>query len=236
MRSTTAVASPAQGLLAPNAFISLAEDTGLIVPIGKWVLNEASRQCRTWQGQFPSDSPLTVSVNLSPKQFEHEGIVDSIALSLQTNKLPAETMTLEITESLLMKDTEKTTARLRELRSLGTRLAIDDFGTAYSSLAYLRRFPIDDLKIDKQFVDGILKGAEESALCRGVITLAESLGMKTVAEGIESSDQAEKLVDLGCILGQGYYFSRPLEARDVTSLLTRSGAARTIPLTVTALT
>ena len=209
---------PVRGLLHPNSFIPLAEDSGMIVPIGQWVLNEACRQALGWQVRGTDGRQMSLSVNLSPKQFEQSHFVATVAAALHNTGFPAGSLILEITESFLMEETDKTMTKLRELKDLGVRLAIDDFGTGYSSLAYLQRFPLDYLKIDKRFVDGILTGTDDSALCRAVISLAESLNLTSIAEGIETSAQAAELMALGCTLAQGYFFSKPLPALDVELL------------------
>ncbi|MDQ3785216.1 MAG: EAL domain-containing protein [Actinomycetota bacterium] len=203
---------PRRGLLQPSSFIPLAEDSGMIVPIGEWVLNEACRQARGWQVRSPDARHMNLSVNLSAKQFQQSHFVDTVAAALHKTGFPAGSLILEITESFLMEETDKTMTRLRELKELGVRLAIDDFGTGYSSLAYLQRFPLDYLKIDKRFVDRILTGTDDSSLCRAVMSLAESLNLTTIAEGIETSAQAVELMALGCTLGQGYLFSKPLSS------------------------
>ena len=191
----------------------------MIVPIGEWVLNEACRQVRDWQVRSPDSQHMSLSVNLSTKQFEQPNFVHTVAAALHGSGFPAGSLILEITESFLMEETEKTMTKLQELKELGVRLAIDDFGTGYSSLAYLQRFPLDYLKIDKRFVDGILTGTDDSALCRAVISLAKSLNLTTIAEGIESSAQAAELAALGCTLGQGFLFSKALPAIDMELLL-----------------
>jgi EAL domain-containing protein (putative c-di-GMP-specific phosphodiesterase class I) len=158
-------------------------------------------------------------VNLSARQFDDAGLTGDVRNALRESGLASRDLTLELTESLLMEDTELTLERLSELKALGVRLAVDDFGTGYSSLAYLQRFPIDRLKIDKRFVDGVGSGADRSALARAVVNLGDSLGLKTVAEGIEATDQVTELVKLGCEFGQGYYFARPASAEELEQML-----------------
>ena len=217
---------PSKGLIPPARFIPVAEDTGLIVPIGAWVLREACRQTKTWQtAGSKHEAALAVAVNLSPKQFEHAGFVDELRSCLRESGLAAGDLTLEITESLLMDDTDVTLKKLTEVKRLGVKLAVDDFGTGYSSLSYLQRFPIDLLKIDKAFIDGVARGEEESALARAVITLGDSLNLRTVAEGIETSDQVAELDRLQCAFGQGYYFAKPLAADALEAMLTRVDSA-----------
>jgi diguanylate cyclase (GGDEF)-like protein/PAS domain S-box-containing protein len=210
---------PTKGLLPPSAFIPLAEEQGLIGPIGNWVLLQACLQARRWQDQFPDAPPLSVHVNLSGRQLEEQRLVGEVVQALDTARLSPRLLTLEITESVLVSDIEAMSARLRELKGLGVLLAIDDFGTGYSSLSYLRRFPIDMLKIDKAFVDGIGRGREDTALAHAIIKLSNTLQLHAVAEGIEEPEQATNLVTLGCRDGQGFYFSRPLPTAAMTELL-----------------
>jgi diguanylate cyclase (GGDEF)-like protein/PAS domain S-box-containing protein len=213
---------PVKGLLPPPAFIPLAEQQGLIGPIGRWVLLQACLQARRWQDQFPDAPPLSVHVNLSGRQLEEQRLVGEVVEALETSRLSPRQLTLEITESVLVTDIEVMSARLRELKGLGVELAIDDFGTGYSSLSYLRRFPIDMLKIDKSFVDGIGQGREDNALAHAIIKLSHTLQLHTVAEGIEQGEQAAHLATLGCQDGQGYLFARPLPATAMAELLARS--------------
>jgi EAL domain-containing protein (putative c-di-GMP-specific phosphodiesterase class I) len=174
------------------------------------VLLQACLQARRWHDQFPDAPPLSVHVNLSGRQLEDQGLVGEVVQALETSRLSPRQLTLEITESVLVTDIEVMSGRLRELKGLGV-LAIDDFGTEYSSLSYLRRFPIDMLKIDKAFVDGIGQGREDTALAHAIVKLSHTLQLHTVAEGIEQSEQAAHLASLGCQDGQGYLFARPLE-------------------------
>jgi diguanylate cyclase (GGDEF)-like protein/PAS domain S-box-containing protein len=210
---------PTKGLLPPAAFIPLAEEQGLIGPIGNWVLLQACLQARRWQDQFPDAPPLSVHVNLSGRQLEEPQLVGEVVQALETARLSPRLLTLEITESVLVSDIEAMSARLRELKGLGVLLAIDDFGTGYSSLSYLRRFPIDMLKIDKAFVDGIGRGREDTALAHAIVKLSHTLQLHAVAEGIEEPEQATNLVTLGCRDGQGFFFSRPLPTAAMTELL-----------------
>ena len=215
-----------RGLLQPDAFIGLTEETGLIVPIGQWVLSEACRQARVWQLEFPSDPPLVMSVNLSAKQFQHPQLVDEITQALTESGLEASCLKLEITESVVMQDAPATLAKLKELKDLGIRLAIDDFGTGYSSLGYLKSFPVDTLKIDQSFVRGLSGEGGDSAIVRAVVTVAKSLNMDVTAEGIETDQQRVELKALGCDQGQGFLFARPADAEHVRPLLaiSKSGA------------
>jgi EAL domain-containing protein (putative c-di-GMP-specific phosphodiesterase class I) len=213
---------PTRGLLPPLEFIPLAEESGLVIPLGRWVLTEALRQAVEWQQAEEPGRSLTLGVNVSPQQFLEDTWADEVAAALATVGLPGERLVLEITETTLMDDTEVSMRRLSELRALGVRLAVDDFGTGYSSLAYLRRMPVDFLKIDKAFVDGVTHGPEQSAVAQAVIKLAHTFGLQTVAEGIEHPGQAERLAEMRGDMGQGYYFSRPLSADAMGAYLRRS--------------
>jgi diguanylate cyclase (GGDEF)-like protein/PAS domain S-box-containing protein len=210
---------PHRGIIPPSAFIPLAEETGLIIPIGRWVLERACQQTRQWQEA--AGRGLSISVNLSARQFQDPGLVPDVARTLRHADLDPNSLVLEITESLLMHDTEATIAKLDELKRLGVRLAIDDFGTGYSSLSYLRRFPVDILKVDKSFIDAVADNIEDSALAKAIIELGQTLRLQTVAEGVEASEQASQLRTLHCELGQGYYFAHPLDADQVAALLER---------------
>ncbi|HYY78601.1 MAG TPA: EAL domain-containing protein [Actinomycetes bacterium] len=210
---------PTRGMVGPRSFIPLAEETGLIIPLGRWVLGQACEQGHRWQRHTGSD--LSVSVNLSARQFQQPGLVDDVARALRRSGLRPSSLILEITESLLMHDTDATIDKLHQLKALGVRLAIDDFGTGYSSLSYLRRFPVDILKVDKSFVDGVTGGSEDSALARAIIKLGHTLRLQTVAEGVEGREQAGQLLTLQCDLGQGYYFAKPMDAGAVAALLDR---------------
>ncbi|MDQ3983277.1 MAG: EAL domain-containing protein [Actinomycetota bacterium] len=209
---------PERGLVPPLDFIPFAEDSGLIVPIGRWVLFEACRTAASWGPDEDGFRP-SISVNVSPLGFRHPGFVEELKEALATTGLPAERLVLEITESALVEDVAKVVERLEELKALGVQLAIDDFGTGYSSLSYLKDFPVDVLKIDKTFIDSIALGAEDSALARAVLRLGQSLGLTIVAEGVEEAVQAEVLRGLGCPLGQGYRFSRPIPAAEIAQLI-----------------
>ncbi len=212
-------AHPELGLLQPADFIPLAESTGLIIPLGEWVLREACRQARAWQ-RARSDRPaLVITVNLSGGQLLHPGLVASVSMALEDSDLPPQLLTLEITESVMAHETDETIRRMRQLKGLGVGIAIDDFGTGYSSLSYLRRFPVDTVKIDKTFVDGLTKGADELALVRAIVRLAHSLKVNTVAEGVEAEAQARRLIRMGCDQAQGFYFARPMDAREATAFV-----------------
>jgi diguanylate cyclase (GGDEF)-like protein/PAS domain S-box-containing protein len=215
---------PLRGMVSPDEFIPLAEETGLIGSIGRQILQQACAQAARWR-RHPAGLSLTVNVNLAVRQLLDAGIVDQVAGVLAATGLPPAALTLEITESALAEDKEDAVERLWALKRLGVRLAVDDFGTGYSSLSRLRRFPIDSLKIPKPFVDGLLRGSEDSALARTIIDLSARLQMPVVAEGIEQRDQWTELRRLGCQLGQGFYFARPLDAEALTALLRRGRLA-----------
>jgi diguanylate cyclase (GGDEF)-like protein len=210
---------PRRGIVMPMDFIPLAEETGLIVPLGRWVLEEACRQAAEWQNGRATDVPLSISVNLSALQLEQRDVAASVAEALTAVALDPSCLILEITETLLMQDRKDTLAKMAELRSLGVRLAIDDFGTGYSSLSYLRQFPINILKIDKSFVDGIGAGPEESAFARAIVRLGQTLHLEMVAEGIEDLAQVDELRRAHCQSGQGYHFARPMPAAELTEIL-----------------
>ncbi|MGH9177863.1 MAG: putative bifunctional diguanylate cyclase/phosphodiesterase [Acidimicrobiales bacterium] len=210
---------PVRGQVGPAEFIPLAEETHLIVPLGRWVLEHACRQARTWHSLYAS----SMSVNLSRRQLEQPDLVEQVEGVLQRTGVVPSALTLEVTESVVMHDASSTAAVLRQLRGLGVRVAIDDFGTGYSSLATLRQLPIDVLKIDKAFVDGVTASAEDAVLVGTVIELARGLGLVTVAEGIEEEPQVEALRRLGCPLGQGYHFAKPLTADAAAAMLAPPG-------------
>ena len=210
---------PTRGLVPPGMFIPLAEETGLIVALGRWVLDEGCRQLRAWH-ELSGDTSLTMSVNVSARQFQHAGLVDEVKDALDASGLQPCRLKLEITESAIMRDAEASVASLRALEALGVELAIDDFGTGYSSLAYLKRFPVDTLKIDRTFVDGLGRDAQDAAIVLSVVALAHTLKLSVVAEGIETSAQQAELAMLGCDFGQGYLLGRPADVpRAETHLL-----------------
>ncbi len=210
---------PERGLLAPADFIPPAEETGLIVPLGQCVLGEACLQAAAWQRRRGAGQPLRMSVNVSAKELQHPGWAADVAGTLADTGLEPSYLVLELTESVLMEDAEATSVRLEELRRLGVRIAIDDFGTGYSSLGYLRRLPVDVLKIDKSFIDGVAQGPHESALARAVVKLARTLGLDAVAEGVSDRRQLAELRRLRCPYGQGYHFSRPQTVEVIEDLL-----------------
>jgi diguanylate cyclase (GGDEF)-like protein/PAS domain S-box-containing protein len=213
---------PEHGSIGPDRFIAIAEATGIIVPLGTWVLEQACLQVQQWRAAWPDGPPLSVSVNLSARQLQDPCVVDAVADVLRRTGVDPAAVVLEITESLLVKDTELSIARLHELKALGLRLALDDFGTGYSSLRYLQRFPIDVLKVDKSFVDSVHLGSEQSALTRAIVRIGRTLGLTVVAEGIELQEQAMLLRALECHGGQGFLFARPMTAPQLCELLERA--------------
>ncbi len=213
--------NPERGLVPPAEFIPLAEETGLIVPIGEWVLGEACRQAKAWTDRY--DPGLRMAVNLSPRQFALPGLAQGIAAILAESGLPARNLEMELTESMIMQDPVQAGQTLAELKAMGVTLAVDDFGTGYSSLAYLRRFPIDILKIDKSFVGELITSPDAAAICASIIAMAHSLRLRVVAEGIETEGQLGFLVQRGCDLAQGYLTGRPAPADAAAGLLERGG-------------
>jgi diguanylate cyclase (GGDEF)-like protein/PAS domain S-box-containing protein len=201
---------PERGLISPMDFIPVAEDTGQILALGQWALHEACRQMRRWQKRYPSDPPLSISVNLSGRQFAQPNLIEQVRHILEDTKLDPRSLKLEITESVVMDNIDTATEMLRQLRALGVQLSIDDFGTGYSSLSYLHRFPIDTLKIDRSFVSQMVDNNENIEIVRTIVMLAQNLGMDVVAEGVETKEQLALLRKLGCENGQGYFFSRPV--------------------------
>jgi diguanylate cyclase (GGDEF)-like protein len=199
---------PQWGMVPPNDFIPVAEESALIVPLGEWILREATSQAKGLQETL--GKRFAVSVNLSARQLEEQDIVRVVRDALDLSGLPASDLILEITETVLVGNKEETSRTLKELRDMGVQIAIDDFGTGYSSLSYLHRFPFDILKIDRAFIGGVDEGPEEAALAQAVIQLASVLNVYTVAEGIETDGQLERLKSFGCSTGQGFLFSRPL--------------------------
>ncbi len=211
---------PTKGNIPPSDFIALAEETGLIIPIGRWVMREACARTAEWNAKRGDGRAFSVTVNLSVRQLESPTLVNDVIEALQDTGLAPSLLVLEITENALMHRTETTLERLHDLKSQGVRLAIDDFGTGYSSLSYLQQFPVDILKIDRAFTDGLMRGTHDDALARTIIALGDLLTLRTIAEGVEHARQHSRLRDLGCDYGQGYLFSRPLGSTDIDRLLT----------------
>jgi diguanylate cyclase (GGDEF)-like protein len=213
---------PARGVVGPADFIPVAEETGLIIPLGRWVLVEACRQSKAWDQAAPGRA-LTMNVNVSGRQVAEAGFVDEVATILAETDVDPGRLVLEFTEGVLIQDTEATKATLLALKGLGVRLAIDDFGTGYSSLSYVRQFPIDVLKIDRSFIASMSEGPDETALLRSILHLSETLHLETVAEGIEEPGQLADLQALGADLGQGFLFARPLQSTEIAALLAVPG-------------
>ncbi|MDQ3913122.1 MAG: EAL domain-containing protein [Actinomycetota bacterium] len=211
---------PERGPIPPAAFLPVAEETGLIVQIGSLVLEEACRQAKEWQDLHLADTPLKMSVNISARQLQRSDELgrESVRVLEKTGLDPG-SLVLELTESMIMEHAEHSIDVLGSLKDLGVLVAVDDFGTGYSSLAYLKRFPVDILKVDKSFIDGLVENVEDAAIVGAVLSLARALGMSTVAEGIETTGQLERIGALGCDVGQGYYFSEPLPAQEASTLL-----------------
>jgi EAL domain-containing protein (putative c-di-GMP-specific phosphodiesterase class I) len=206
-------------MVPPGEFIPLAEDTGLIVPLGEWVLSEACRQVAIWQRQFPSDPPLAVTVNVSAKQFSEPGMVEKTRLAVESSGLAPGSLRIELTESVLVETGESILAVLVGLRRVGIQLYLDDFGTGYSSLSYLHKFPIQTLKIDRSFVSRLGVEGENAAIVNTIVGLAHELGLNVIAEGVETGDQVVHLKAIRCENAQGFYFSKPMPAAAVEHFL-----------------
>jgi EAL domain-containing protein (putative c-di-GMP-specific phosphodiesterase class I) len=213
-------------LVAPGDFVPLLEDTGLIVPIGEWVLANVCAQIRVWQADGLAPPPI--AVNLSARQFRQSDLVASIAAIVGASGIDPTFLELELTESSLMSNSEAAVQALRQIKALGVRLSVDDFGTGYSSLAYLKRFPIDALKIDREFIRDVGTDADDGTIALAIINLAGSLGLKVIAEGVETEAQLDFLRAHGCDEMQGYYFSRPLPVDEIGRLL-HDGAGLALP-------
>jgi diguanylate cyclase (GGDEF)-like protein/PAS domain S-box-containing protein len=218
---------PELGTLAPDRFIPVAEDNGLIIPIGRWVLREACQTAVRWNRDLRGGEPLTMAVNVSARQLAYGDLAGDVKAALTASGLDPRLLVLELTESSLVQDVDLAAKRLRELRELGVRVAVDDFGTGYSSLSYLRQFPVDVLKIDRSFVKTITDGAEVPAIVRGLLDLGRTLGLELVAEGVEERVQRDSLRDAHCDLAQGFLFARPLEPADAEALLLNPARQRT---------
>ncbi len=210
---------PTRGLLPPAEFIPLAEETGLIVPLGHWVLDQACRQLVTWSPDRHNPAPLGVSVNLSPRQLRESELPGQVATVLASSGLDPGRLTLEITETSMIHDPDTTATTLGELRRLGVRVAVDDFGTGFATLGSLGHYPVDRLKIDRSFVHGLGRNAQDTATVHAIVAFARTLGLHLTAEGIETADQLDLLQTLGCEHGQGYYFAKPLQCGSVEPYL-----------------
>jgi EAL domain-containing protein (putative c-di-GMP-specific phosphodiesterase class I)/GGDEF domain-containing protein len=209
---------PERGMVSPGEFIPIAEESGLVVPLGTWVLREACRQLATWQRAHPAARDLKLRVNLSARQVSQPGLVDLVALALHDHGVAADSLGLEITEGLLMQDSEAVAATLRGLKDLGVGLVLDDFGTGYSSLSYLQRFPIDQLKIDRSFVFALEEREESRAIVHAIVGMAHALGLGVVPEGVETEEQLATLIEMGCEFAQGFLLARPLDPAAVAAL------------------
>jgi diguanylate cyclase (GGDEF)-like protein len=209
---------PERGVVGPDEFVPTAEETGLIVPIGRWVLQEACRQMRAWDAEFPDTASLTINVNLSPRQCMEPGLVSDVAKVLSDTGLAPERLKLEITEGVVLEHSEAVVETLNELRALGVQLGLDDFGTGYSALTYLQHFPFQTLKIDRSFVDGMKDGGN-GEIIRAIVSLAAGLAMSVTAEGVETAEQVARLRELACESGQGYYFFKPLDRDSAHAVL-----------------
>jgi len=210
---------PERGLVMPEEFIAIAEEIGVIVPLGRWALETACEALRDWQDRFPSEPRRWVAVNLSVRQLQQPELLDDVAAALAAAGLDAGDLVLELTETVFADDADEIVERLGALRELGVHVAIDDFGTGYSSLGYLRRLPVDTLKVAKPFVDGMRRGPAEAALVRAIVRLGSTLQLRVIAEGVEDERQAAELGALGCAFAQGFHFGRPLDGRAVDALL-----------------
>lgn len=210
---------PERGLVLPDQFIPAAEETGLVVPIGWWVLRTACRQTHEWQQMFPLDPPLSISVNISGKLFLAPNMSGRLLAILEESRLPPESLRLEITESAIMDHRDAAVAELTRLRAAGVKLHIDDFGTGYSSLTYLQRFSYDSLKIDRSFVSGMRQEEEGTELVRAIVALGKMLNMNVIAEGVETPEQYRWLLAMECPEAQGFWFSKPLDRTAVARLL-----------------
>jgi EAL domain-containing protein (putative c-di-GMP-specific phosphodiesterase class I) len=217
--------SSVRGFISPAEFIPIAEETGLIIPLGAWVLKEACQQITQWHQDFPTQPPLTISVNLSGRQFSDPNLVMQIQKILEEIQVQRHSLKLEITETMMMDNVEEAIALLEKLKELGLKFSIDDFGTGYSNLSHLHRFPVDTLKIDQSFV-GQMYGHQDSdkykQIVKTVVMLGHNLGLDVVAEGVETEEQRQGLKDLGCEYAQGYLFSKPFSKETITELMLKN--------------
>ncbi|MDF0750637.1 EAL domain-containing protein [Marinobacter sp. 71-i] len=216
--------NPGLGMVMPDRFIPLAEETGLITPIGEWVLQEACMAAMRWKET--TGTGIGISVNVSPRQFRDPGFIDTVMNALESSGLPPQQLELEITERLILDNTIETADILRQLDQSGIRLSVDDFGTGYSALSYLKSYPFDTLKIDKSFVQDVMKEQDDASLVKAIINMAHSLGLRVIAEGVEEDAQTHFLQREGCDYSQGYFYSRPLPEKDFQEWLKTNHRAR----------
>jgi len=216
---------PTHGLIPPTEFIPVAEANGMILTLGRWALRAAVMQLAEWRRQFPALSDISMSVNMSPRQFGEDDVAGAVNDVIEEFDIPSSTLRIEITESLMMSNPQLCLAVMRRIRGMGVHLSIDDFGTGYSSLAYLHEIPADILKIDRSFISALSTGERRAAIVRVITSLAAILGMETVAEGVERETEAEFLRGVDCAYAQGFLFAPPLTAVDATALLERQSAA-----------
>jgi EAL domain-containing protein (putative c-di-GMP-specific phosphodiesterase class I) len=214
---------PERGLVSPGEFIPLAEETGLILPLGHWVLHEACTRLAAWAAQ-PEKAHLTVAVNVSARQFSLPTLVEEVLALIEFTGAPPHRLKLELTESLLLENTEEIIAKMIALKARGVGFAMDDFGTGYSSLSYLKRLPLDQLKIDQSFVQDIISDSNDAAIARTIVALGQSLGLSVIAEGVETAGQRDLLESSGCQAYQGYFFSRPLPLDEFEGFVERSSS------------
>jgi EAL domain-containing protein (putative c-di-GMP-specific phosphodiesterase class I) len=212
---------PERGLIPPATFVPVAEESGLVLALGRWVLRTACQQASEWNER--QGRPVTVTVNLSVRQLQDDSLALDVEAALQESGLPPACLTLEMTESVIMREPSAARARLQELKQLGVRIAIDDFGTGYSSLSHLQQFPVDILKIDRSFLHRMHQGSQDTALVRTIIALAKLLSLSTIAEGVEDAHQQQQLRELGCDSAQGFLFGRPMGVEEVEALLQEAG-------------
>ena len=220
---------PERGLLLPGEFIPVAEDSRLIAPLGRWVLRAACEQAAAWRAAYPAAAQLVLSVNFSSAQFNDPGLVDDVSAALRDNSLPAERLVVELTETAFLRDADIVGARMDDLKRLGTRIAVDDFGTGNASLRHLAAFPVDVLKVDRSFVQDMGTDSRQTTIAGSIISLGKSLDMTVVGEGIETAEQLKRLGALGCDLGQGFYLARPGPAEQVEALLTSDHRSPALP-------
>jgi len=216
---------PTLGLVPPDIFIPVAEDTGLITEIGAWVIDQACAELASLRATVKGGADLSMAVNISARQLRGDSLLDTVARALMHHSLPASSLCLELTESLLMENVGMTSKLLSALRSAGVRISVDDFGTGYSSLAYLKRLPVDEVKIDRSFVSDLDDDGANTSLVAAVVAIAASLGISTVAEGVEKPEQAARLQELGCNEAQGYWFSRPMAPSEIVAVMEGLGLA-----------